>query len=187
MSFDGCTKLFRRLSILSIALWNGVSGQSVPKTICRNECLTCSLLTDLRVPQVFDLDRAGVQDAQIFTLLSGRKPRKLVVIVTKLLTDAHSSILRAIQVRITPFHLLQRPIVPAAEFKRERRACRRIPTSRATKSSAACRKRFTQRSTAQLWARTLISTMKTSSKRCLSAHSLSHAIVPSITRIQNTT
>ena len=53
----------------------------------------------LKVPHAFDLERAGPLDAEVFMLLTGQQPNKLVILTTQLLTSTHSFVLRAIQVR----------------------------------------------------------------------------------------
>lgn len=49
------------------------------------------------MPHAFDLAAAAPQDAQVFAALSGRQPRKLAIVTTRLLHEAHADILKAVQ------------------------------------------------------------------------------------------
>lgn len=57
---------------------------------------------DLKVPHAFDLDDSGPRDAEVYRVLTGREPDKVVIVTTQLLTITHNSVLRAVQVTLAP-------------------------------------------------------------------------------------
>ena len=56
------------------------------------------LYTDLGTPLVFKLQEAKSSDAESYHFLTGKQPQRLIILVTQLLKDVHSPIMRAIKV-----------------------------------------------------------------------------------------
>jgi hypothetical protein len=57
--------------------------------------------TDIGTPLALKLQDAQSCDTELYSFLAGKKPRILVILVTQILEDLHSPILRAIEVNAT--------------------------------------------------------------------------------------